>query len=110
MKELLARQDVSMRAVERALTNFKKIGKARLTIAVVQQRIAQLKTSFAQCEQIHAKLLVASTKEEQETKEYFVNQQFLTCKENFYEALDHMTDRLQSLTQPETAETSGSLN
>lgn len=101
-------QKVNMSAIERALTNFKKTGKAKLTSAMILQRINLLKATFAQCEQNHAKLLVTTTVEFRAKERYFTEKQFLTCEDAFYEALDYMTERYQQLTQPEADQSQGS--
>lgn len=97
MVELLERQRVVMRSIERTLINFKKLGKNKISMPIIQQRISIVKASFAQCELNYAKLVASSTPEFRAKEKYFTENQFLNCEESFFEALDYMTDRQEQL-------------
>lgn len=105
MEELLQQQQELIYSLERALVNFKKTAKGRLTVPAIRQRISLLKEKFAQCELNHARLLHSTIKEFREQEKYFTEDHFLDCEEAFFEALDFMTDTLAKQILP-AAETS----
>lgn len=59
MNEILQKQMIFQRSIERALENFKKLGRANITAAKIRTRIAALKDNWTHYQNGHALLLAA---------------------------------------------------
>jgi len=77
LEELLAKQSQIIGSISRALPNFKKLGQAKLSRAVVQSRITSLKEKFAQCQDLDAKILSSVEVKVAATLPYVTEGQFI---------------------------------
>lgn len=102
MEELLAQQKVTAHAIDRALDNFKKIGKVNLTLGIVRHRLQKLKEDYAKYELQHAKILAAATHEFSTTHKYFTEDKFSACEAAYLTASDVMAEWLSKL-EPQPA-------
>ncbi|XP_076661083.1 uncharacterized protein LOC143364873 [Halictus rubicundus] len=96
LKTLLRQQIDNFRVVERALDNFKKIGKRNLTAATVRNRMARLNDSFAECKLLHKELAAVATEDEQSSLDYFIQDRFLELHEIYLNTSDFMADALST--------------
>ncbi|XP_024879222.1 uncharacterized protein LOC112459388 [Temnothorax curvispinosus] len=100
MEDLMAQQKVAIHAIDRALDNFKKIGKTNYTLGVVRNRLLQLKENYARFELLHGKILAAATKEFIATSRYFTEDRFDKCEETFLTTSDYMAEWMSRLESP----------
>lgn len=100
MSELMAKQLQLQRVVDRALDNFKKLGRNNLTAAKVRARIGSLKESWLLMINGHAALLRATTEANRSSMDYFKDNALDTSEENYLLALDHMSESLEELEPP----------
>lgn len=80
MTESLSKQMVLQRSIERALENFKKVGKVNLTAAKIRTRIAPLKENWTQYQDGHAHFMAMVPVKEKASLEYL--------KKNCFEATE----------------------
>ncbi|XP_029156186.1 uncharacterized protein LOC114928985 [Nylanderia fulva] len=97
MSDHLSQQLTMLQSVERALSNFKKVGRANYTAAKIRQRMSTLKETWTRCIEKHAILARAFTAEQQRTMDYFSNTIFENCEEYYETTLDYMADCLEEL-------------
>jgi len=64
MTDLLSKQQLVQRSIERALDNFKKVGRANLTAAKIRFRINALKNNWTQFREEHVLLLTTMPEKE----------------------------------------------
>ncbi|XP_011688528.1 PREDICTED: uncharacterized protein LOC105450410 [Wasmannia auropunctata] len=100
MDNLLVQQQVAMRVVERALDNFKKVGRANYTCGGVRNRILNLNSAYAHCEQLHAQLISVAALEGREAEEYFLENRFEKMEDVYYTSSDYMANILAELEPP----------
>lgn len=100
MDDLCAQFLVPQHGVERALDNFKKIGKANLTYGIVRQRLSLLRDHFAKCEVLHGQILASASKEARTNHPYFTEDTFSKCEDTFYTTSDCFADWLHRLEAP----------
>ncbi|XP_076660409.1 uncharacterized protein LOC143363756, partial [Halictus rubicundus] len=105
LKTLLQHQIDAARIVERTLDNFKKIGKAKLTVATVKNRIARLSESFAECQRLHKQLSAVATDAERSTVGYFTQDRFMAVHEIYMETSDYMAETLSRLAAADSSGT-----
>ncbi|XP_076660392.1 uncharacterized protein LOC143363737 [Halictus rubicundus] len=105
LKTLLKHQIDAARIVERTLDNFKKIGKAKLTVATVKNRIARLSESFAECQRLHKQLSAVATDAERSTVGYFTQDRFMAVHEIYMETSDYMAETLSRLAAADSSGT-----
>ena len=97
MADILERQRTIQRMIERALENFKKIGKGNLTTAKIRSRILLLKDNWSQFVTGHAALKEAIPKVKREEFPYFSEDHFERSQDAYLTALDYMADCLEEL-------------
>ncbi|XP_071582407.1 uncharacterized protein [Temnothorax nylanderi] len=97
MNELRERQTQSMRAVDHALDNFRKIGKKNLTPAKIRNRISALKDIWVQIQNGHFALLAATPAADRPADDYFRESQYEACEEAYQAAFDYMAECLEEL-------------
>lgn len=102
-EEVVAQQTQLMSSVSRALSNFKKMGQAKMTPAVTRQRIESLKKAFAKCQELDGKLAFLADAETRKTHPYFTKAQFMACEDAFHEAANYMVEVLESHTSHSAA-------
>ncbi|KYM95826.1 hypothetical protein ALC62_13525 [Cyphomyrmex costatus] len=100
--EQLSMQNQYMSAISRTLTNFKKLGQAKMTPAVTRQRLATLKETFARCQELDSKLTLFADGKLKETHAYFTQSYFLQCEDYYNEAADFMAEVLATHESRET--------
>ncbi|XP_076301442.1 uncharacterized protein LOC143219323 [Lasioglossum baleicum] len=94
LKTLLRQQIDAFRVVERALENFKKIGKTNLTAATIRNRMLKLSESFAECKLINKELAAVATDADRSKLDYFINDRYLELNEIYVRTSDFMADAL----------------
>ncbi|XP_071577595.1 uncharacterized protein [Temnothorax nylanderi] len=110
MEELMAQQKVTIHAIERALDNFKKIGKANYTIGVVRNRLQQVNDHFARFEQLHGQIMAAASNEFIMTDRYFTEDRFDKCEAAFLTASDYMAEWMSRLESPPPSQESSTVS
>ncbi|XP_076660078.1 uncharacterized protein LOC143363366 [Halictus rubicundus] len=99
MAEHLEHQLNLQRAIERAVSNFKKLGKEKWTKSVVQTRIVHIKDQWRKYEAGHGKVAAALSSKEQMNHPYFTEDQFAATEEVYLDSLAFMTDVLEQQKQ-----------
>ncbi|XP_076397912.1 uncharacterized protein LOC143266164 [Megachile rotundata] len=99
LDDLIAKQNRFMESVTRALTNFKKMGQAKMTLGVTRHRLTMLKENFAKCQELDAEILVHAELKTQNSHPYFTEERFLRCEEAFNEAADFMAEIITTAEQ-----------
>ncbi|XP_011858833.1 PREDICTED: uncharacterized protein LOC105556359 [Vollenhovia emeryi] len=97
MTDILTKQTVLQRSIERAEENFKKIGRANLTPAKIRTRIASLKSNWAQFQDGHAHLLKTIAESDRAAMDYFQSDHFDNTEETFQSTWEYMTEALEEL-------------
>lgn len=97
MAELFAIQQRLMRSLERALDNFKKLGRNNYTPAKIRIRMASLKDVWNQIQEMHDRLHIAIPSADRAALEYYREEAFERAEETFQAALDHMAEWLEEL-------------
>lgn len=77
-----------MNAIYRALSNFKRLGKAKWTLSTVKNCHLQLKEAFSKAQELDAKINMLATDVHRTTVNYFVSNMFYQCEDSFNEASD----------------------
>jgi len=77
--ELMHKQSTTINSVTRAISNFKKLGQAKMTYAVTKIRMETLKEKFEQCCDLDAKLNARADPKEKNTHPYFTDRVFTEC-------------------------------
>lgn len=96
-QELLAKQQSLFHSIARSLDNFKKIGRNNYTGAKIRSRMAALKETWSQCQQVHAALLLGVQGAHREAISYFKEQQYDVHEDSYQATLDHMTECLEEI-------------
>ncbi|XP_011687752.1 PREDICTED: uncharacterized protein LOC105449960 [Wasmannia auropunctata] len=96
LEDLMVLQNQTMNSVSRALSNFKKLGQAKMTRAVTRQRLATLKENFAKCRTLDGQITRLSDEKLRATHSYFTGACFETCEDCYNEAADFMVEVLAS--------------
>ncbi|XP_076546670.1 uncharacterized protein LOC143305756 [Osmia lignaria lignaria] len=111
LEELIQKQTQTMRSIERALANFKKLGQSKMTAATTQNRMAMLKEAFLQCQDLHAKIAANADPRTKTSASYFVEDQFSICEERYQEAQDFMAETLYKVSpSPDNSAPNGSFS
>jgi len=95
--DLLARQLHLQRSIDRALENFKKIGKANLTAAKIRTRIAALKDNWSHFEDGHLPLQKAVPAATRSLMEYFKDDFFGITEEAYQATWGYLMECLEEL-------------
>ncbi|XP_046145806.1 uncharacterized protein LOC123989172 [Osmia bicornis bicornis] len=88
MDPLIRENKVHARLISNALSNFKKLGKANHTPAVIRGRLSLLKDYWNKFQATHIQIEVAATEEETRTNSYFSEDIFGNTEAAFLSALD----------------------
>ncbi|XP_036140324.1 uncharacterized protein LOC118644157 [Monomorium pharaonis] len=97
MSEALSGQLMRQHSIERALENFKKIGRNNLTPAKIRSRAASLKDLWRAYQDGHVTLTQVIPVPTQATLDYFSKTQFDKTEEVYNATLDYMMDCLEDL-------------
>ncbi|KMQ87429.1 hypothetical protein RF55_13290 [Lasius niger] len=95
MSEKLPAHLVLQHSIERALDNFKKVGKNNYTAAKIRSRLSTLKELWGLYQEGHIELTKTTSEEARKTMEYFSKNQFDKTEELYHAALDYMMDCLE---------------
>ncbi|XP_076658249.1 uncharacterized protein LOC143362189 [Halictus rubicundus] len=96
----LTKQTCAMRSIERALPNFKKLGREKMTAAVTKSRMQTAKEIFAECTRLDAQLHELVSDKEKATIPYFSDDQFAASETTYNETMDFMAEWLTGLAPP----------
>ncbi|CAK9801742.1 hypothetical protein ANTPLA_LOCUS2930 [Anthophora plagiata] len=108
METALLRQQMLRTTIERALINFKKIGRDNQTPVKVQTRINALQTAWQQFQDGHVALASLTSEDLKATTAYFQEDHFALMEEIYLATLEFMDERLPQLTTRDTPSTSAS--
>ncbi|XP_011858727.1 PREDICTED: uncharacterized protein LOC105556251, partial [Vollenhovia emeryi] len=97
MSERMAKQRLLQRSIERAMDNFKKIGKNNVTPAKIRTRIASLKEAWSQYQEGHATLTQVTPAATQATLDYFTQGQFESTEDVFTTTWEYMAELLEEM-------------
>ncbi|XP_029678544.1 uncharacterized protein LOC115244758 [Formica exsecta] len=97
MSEHVAHQQQLQRTIERALENFKKIGRSNLTPAKVRSRISTLKEYWSQFSNGHAEVSRKVPEAIRSSFSYFKDNHYDATQAIYENTLDHMADILEEL-------------
>ncbi|XP_029675231.1 uncharacterized protein LOC115242830 [Formica exsecta] len=97
MSEHVAHQQQLQRTIERALENFKKIGKNNLTPAKVRSRISTLKEYWSQFSNGHAEVSRKIPEAIRSSFSYFKDNHYDATQAAYKNALDHMAEILEEM-------------
>lgn len=92
MDALLVQQTLTIRSINRALDNFRKLGKDNVTFAKTKSRLSTLQDHWTQCQQQHAQLILNADDETRATIAYFVDDQFTAAEDTFTATSDYMME------------------
>ncbi|XP_076649869.1 uncharacterized protein LOC143357342 [Halictus rubicundus] len=98
LEDLLLEQEAAMKTLARVLPNVKKIGQNNFTVAKLQQRLAFLKESFSVCRENDRRLQSFRKIEGAQKLDYFKDEQFILCEDEYHVAADFIADWIQKLT------------
>ncbi|XP_076289815.1 uncharacterized protein LOC143213646 [Lasioglossum baleicum] len=102
LESLFAQQRDAAYVVNRALDNFKKIGKSKYTVATVRNRIAKLEDAFKECQSLNRQIVAGATADQHKKLLYFTEQHFGILHETYLESSDFMAEILARLEKEET--------
>ncbi|XP_046145658.1 uncharacterized protein LOC123988943 [Osmia bicornis bicornis] len=94
------RQTQTLRSIDRALINFKKLGQTKMTAATTQNRMTMLKEAYIQSQDLDARIAACTDKATKSSLPYFVDNLFIESEERYQEALDYMAEVLAKVTPP----------
>lgn len=100
MEDHLATQMRIQRSIERAVENFKKIGKAKTTPATIRSRLAALQELWVNYQANHNRLIATTLAAERLSLEYLSTDQFDATEEVFLLSMDFMKNKLEELEAP----------
>lgn len=96
-EELLETQYSTQTLIQRILTNFNKLPKARKTATALRSRIENLMVYWENCQQQHAKLCALADEDRRTLHEYFIKDKFLLISDTVEEIMDTFSDCLERL-------------
>lgn len=96
-EELLEAQYSTQTLIQRILTNFNKLPKARKIATALWSRIENLKVYWENCQQQHAKLCALADEDRRTLHEYFIKDKFLLISDTVEEIMDTLSDCLERL-------------
>ncbi|XP_029177615.1 uncharacterized protein LOC114945521 [Nylanderia fulva] len=102
LQELLVEQSATIASIKRVLSNFKKLGKANVTLYKTKNRLEGLETLWEKCQQLNVRLLLAASPEEQRTNGYFTAEVFFEVEDVYHEAADYLADVIGKFTRCES--------
>ncbi|XP_036145841.1 uncharacterized protein LOC118646627 [Monomorium pharaonis] len=95
--QALSSQGVRQHSIERALDNFKKLGRNNLTAAKIRSRATSLKEIWRSYQEGHSTLMQIVPVASQSTIEYFSKAQYDQTEEVYNTTLDYMMDCLEDI-------------
>ncbi|CAK9801689.1 hypothetical protein ANTQUA_LOCUS2965 [Anthophora quadrimaculata] len=108
MESALLRQQLLKHSIERALGNFKKVGRDNQTPAKIQSRIGALNTAWQQFQDGHVSVASLTPDDIKATTAYFQEDHVSLVEDSYLATLEFMSDRLAQLAPRETPNTSAS--
>ncbi|XP_076660879.1 uncharacterized protein LOC143364366 [Halictus rubicundus] len=97
MEDAIEVQLLTQRAIERALVNLNKLGKAKWTRSTLMTRMAHLKANWTRFEAGHARLRASTSPDAKAAHPYFSDDPFSTTEETYLDALASMQAKLDEL-------------
>lgn len=97
MTEVLDKQQQLLRTVDRALDNFKKIGKSNLTPAKMRNRIGALKEVWAQIQNGDFTLRNSISAANRQSLKYFKEDHYEVYEEIYLTTLNYMAECLEEV-------------
>ena len=91
LDELMSIQNQQMDAISRTLTNFQKLGQAKMTC---HNAATPRKETFARFQELNCKIILAANEKLKATHVYFTQNYFLTCEDYNHEAADYIAEVL----------------
>lgn len=95
--QLLEKQQQLLRSLDRALENFKKIGKNNYTPAKIRNRINALKEVWTQIHDDHITLKSIIPADKQLSIDYFNNKKYEAAEGTYLNTSDYMADSLEEV-------------
>ncbi|CAK9799761.1 hypothetical protein ANTQUA_LOCUS2218 [Anthophora quadrimaculata] len=108
MESALLRQQLLKHSIERALGNFKKVGRDNQTPAKIQTQIGALNTAWQQFQDGHVAVSSLTPDDIKATTAYFQEEHVSLVEDSYLATLEFMNDRLAQLAPRETPNTSAS--
>ncbi|XP_076397195.1 uncharacterized protein LOC105664176 [Megachile rotundata] len=100
LEELIQKQSQTLGTIDRALSNFKKLGQAKKTAATTQNRMALLKEAYQLSQDLDAKIAACTDPKSRASIPYFAENQFEKAEERYQETLDSMAEVLAKAAPP----------
>lgn len=97
LTDLLVEQSTTITSIKRVLTNFKKIGRANVTLYIAKNRLDGLENLWQKCQRLNVQLLQTATIEEQRSIKYFASEEFYAAEDVYHEAADHLANVIGGL-------------
>lgn len=95
--ELIAEQSTNVALLQRVLPNFKKLGKALITLPKVTKRAESLDALWEKMQRLHTRILQVANAEQKKTSAYFISEEFFEAEDTYQEAADHFADTIAHL-------------
>lgn len=96
LDEIISLQNQMMNAVSRTLSNFRKLGRANMTLAISKQRLKMLQETFYKCQELKSKINLLADDKAKATHTYFTNQCFIACEDCYFETVDFLAEKIAS--------------
>lgn len=97
MSEILERQLLLQRSIERTIENFKNLGKTKLTASRIRTRIAALKDTWKQFQDGHVLMLKSVPAGSRATMDYFKDNLYDALEETYQAAREHLSESLEEV-------------
>jgi len=93
-----------MHAIKRIIPNSKKLSKANIMLweSRTRARLSDLQKLWEKAHRLHSRISRAATTEERKKLPYFLQDEFLTAKDDYNEAADYLQDAIDSFVTPES--------
>lgn len=95
MADQLNKQRQLQRTIDRALDNFRKLGRANQTPAKIRCRLSLLKDAWNQYHHGHCKLMDIIPAADQSSFDYFKDNHYDRTEETFITTMDHFSEALE---------------
>lgn len=99
LSDLLVEQMAIINSIKRSLPNFKKLGKANITLCKAKNRLDRLEILWEQCQRLNVRLLQITTPEKQSVIEYFKTEELYVAEDAYLEAADFLADTIGQFVQ-----------
>lgn len=107
---LLRKQDRVLTTFANAITNFKKLGQARMTEAAATQRLQYLREQLKEGKELDAQLFMAASSELRKTHFYFTEDQLSRGIEDYHGACEYLQGFVVSRSDPALESTASHRN